>query len=367
MKFNYENRDSREQRYDCMASKNCKRCIYYSPSRNYCLKLMVHVSDPDDPVCLKPSNNPRASVLQELETRNSPTNGQLGISGGFGPLVRRPIEPVQVQRRPQIEVLSDFSALESYRLPAEFREHYTSTGIPLLDEILGGGFIRGKTYLVAGETGCGKTIFSLQYLVYGALHGEPGLYIAIDEPTDQLISGLKKFGWDVTPLVKKRRLMFLDMRTHFSKIYLRDERRRIEPKYIIESILESARKIGAKRLVIDPIAPLIYGGSEDDILYAREFLREMVFAIERTKQLTTIMTSEIPTGSRRLSRFGVEEFLATGIIVLGLEEIGGRIERIMFIRKARWAPVRPSKYVFEIIPGTGIVIKSPLEEVLKQK
>lgn len=350
-----------------MASKNCKRCIYYSPSRKYCLKLMVHVPDPDDPVCLKPSGNPRARLFQEIETRNSPADGQLGVSEELEPLVRRPVEPIRVQERSRAETAPDFSALRSYRLPAEFREYYTSTGVPLLDEILGGGFIRGKTYLVAGETGCGKTIFSLQYLVYGALHGEPGLYIAIDEPTDQLISGLKKFGWDVAPLVESKRLMFLDMRTHFSKIYLRDERRRIEPKYIIESILENARKISARRLAIDPIAPLIYGGSEDDILYAREFLREMVFAIERTKQLTTVMTSEIPTGSKKLSRFGVEEFLATGIIVLGLEEISGRIERIMFIRKARWAPVRPSKYVFEIVPGTGIVIKSPLEEVLKQR
>ncbi|MCC6039595.1 MAG: AAA family ATPase [Thermofilum sp.] len=243
---------------------------------------------------------------------------------------------------------------------------FAPTGIPGLDEILGGGFLRGKTYLVAGEAGCGKTIFSIQFLIHGALIGEPGLYIAIDEPTNQLLRGLRLFGWDLGDLISSRRLMFLDMRTHFSKIYLRDERKHIEPRYIIEQILAAARKINAKRLVIDPIAPLVYGGKEEDVLYAREFLREMVFAIEKTGELTTIMTSEIPTGSSKLSRFGVEEFLASGIIVLGIEEIYGNVERVMYIRKARWAPVKPSKYIFDIVSGRGIVIREPLSEYIKR-
>lgn len=243
---------------------------------------------------------------------------------------------------------------------------FAPTGVPGLDEILRGGFLRGKTYLVAGEAGCGKTIFSIQFLIYGAMRGEPGLYIAIDEPTSQLLRGLRLFGWDVGDLISSRKLMFLDMRTHFSKIYLREERKHIEPRYIIEQILNAAKKIGAKRLVIDPIAPLVYGGREEDVLYAREFLREMVFAIEKTGELTTIMTSEIPTGSTKLSRFGVEEFLASGIIVLGIEEIYGNVERVMYIRKARWAPVKPSKYIFDIVSGKGIVIREPLSEYIKR-
>jgi len=238
-----------------------------------------------------------------------------------------------------------------------------STGIYRLDELLGGGFLKGKTYLVAGETGCGKTIFSMQFLRYGAQIGEPGVYVAIDEPTDQLIRGLEKFGWsDIRSYINDGLLTFLDMRTHFSKIYMRDLRKRIEPKFIIESIEKVLKRTKARRLVIDPIAPLIYGGSKDDVLYAREFLREMVFALERRRNVTTIMTSEIPTGSNQMSRFGVEEFLASGILILGLQEVRGEIYRVMFIRKARWSPVKPSKYVFEIVQGQGIVIKGKLSE-----
>ena len=269
-----------------------------------------------------------------------------------------PAVAVQVEER-------DKAATQQSVVLEELKLNYAPTGIEELDEVLGGGFIKGKTYLVAGETGSGKTIFSLQFLLTGAVYyDEPGVYVAIDEPTDQLLKGLKRFGWDVSGLIREGKLTFLDMRTHFSKIYLRDERRRIEPKYVIESILRAAKKVKARRLVIDPIAPLIYGGSPDDVLYVREFLREMVFAIERVGSLTTVLTSEIPTGSKQLSRFGVEEFLASGIIVLNIYEVRGEILRVMYVRKARWAPARPTKFVFDIEPGRGIVIKGLLKDFI---
>ncbi|RLE73713.1 MAG: recombinase RecA [Thermoprotei archaeon] len=306
--------------------RSCDKCFYYLPSVRYCTKLEVIVSDPSSPPCLMPmqraSPRPVASAAKIEEAPSKPQ-------------------------------------------PPSSSDEFVPTGIDGLDEILSGGFLRGKTYLIAGETGTGKTIFSLQFLIHGALNGEPGVYLAIDEPTEHLLRGVRRFGWSIVDeLIEKRRLLFLDMRTHFSRIYLRDEKRRIEPRFVIEQILKNVDRIGAKRLVIDPIAPLMYGGS-GDVLQAREFLREMVFALERRRDVTTIMTSEIPTGSKQLSRFGVEEFLATGIIMLGLEEINGRIYRVMFIRKARWSPVRPSKYVFEIVRAKGIVLKGPIEQVYR--
>ncbi len=344
----------------------CLNCPYYLRSRSYCLKLKQIVPDPASPLCVQvqqESINRQQEVSQTLSQQQYIQSNPLPQPSPQ-PLVSNPATPSLAQ--PGYALVTTTPATPSQAVQRDLLKMFAPTGIPLLDEILGGGFLRGKTYLVAGEAGCGKTIFSIQYLLYGASIGEPGVYIAIDEPTNQLIRGLRMFGWDVRPLIAEKKLLFLDMRTHFSKIYLRDERRKIEPKYVIESILNAAKKIRAKRLVIDPIAPLVYGGKEEDTLYAREFLREMVFAIEKTGQLTTIMTSEIPTGSQKLSRFGVEEFLASGIIVLSIAEINGEIERIMYIRKARWAPVKPSKYVFEIQSGRGIVIRESLSEYLKK-
>lgn len=354
-------------------------------TKKYCLLLNRYIDDPNNPPCVKRENikEPIADkTVKRVEQSTSIGKINKSIIGEKRELPQKIKHINNIKKEEHVENIPP-----TYPTPkiienrtkdgdeqmamvvekAILERDYTSTGIPFLDQILGGGFLRGKTYLIAGETGCGKTIFSMQFLIAGALKGEPGVYIAIDEPTKQLLNGLKKFGWDVSKIIADGKLLFLDMRTHFSKIYLRDERKKIEPKYIIESILKAAKKIKAKRLVIDPIAPLIYGGKSDDVLYAREFLREMVFALERVGELTTVMTSEIPTGSTQLSRFGVEEFLASGIIVLSIQEINGNIERIMYIRKARWAPVKPSKYVFEILPGRGIVIKASLAEYLKNK
>ena len=343
------------------ATSSCDRCTYYLKRSGYCALLAVKVKDPRNPPCA--SGRVEGGGASELSPPSAvggaadPAN--LAPDPAASPTVSVAIpQPAPPQAPVAAEAYGSIEKQLEYAVPEIASFDYVSTGVRELDEALGGGFIRGKTYLVAGETGCGKTIFSIQYLLTGALYyDEPGIYIAIDEPTEQLLKGLKRFGWDVTELIRERRLAFLDMRTHFSKIYLREERRKIEPRYIIESILNAAKKIKAKRLVIDPIAPLIYGGTPEDVLYVREFLREMVFALESVGTLTTVMTSEIPTGSKQLSRFGVEEFLATGIIVLGLEEIGGEIVRVMYLRKARWAPAKPIKFVFDIVPATGIVIK----------
>lgn len=335
-------------------ARKCINCAWYDTSRKVCRILGKEVLDPDNPPCLLGSfsredtslksssiGNSLSRILPEPSSSLTTKYSNSSSTVGRQPVLASP-KPTYPSRRTLLM--------------------YAPTGIPELDKVLGGGFLRGKTYLVAGETGCGKTIFSMQFLLKGAALGEPGIYLAIDEPSEHVKRGLRLFGWDVSELEDQGLLLFLDMRTHFSKIYLREERRKIEPKYIIESIISNIKKIRAKRLVIDPIAPLIYGGSPSDVVYVREFVREIVFSLEKLGTVTTIMTSEIPTGSTQLSRFGVEEFLASGIIVLSLEEIAGKIYRVMYIRKARWAPVQPCKYVFEIKSGVGIVILGPLEK-----
>jgi len=76
------------------------------------------------------------------------------------------------------------------------------TGIPGLDEVIGGGLIRGRTYLVTGETGVGKTLFSLSFLINGYRLGEPGIYVSVDETYEQFVNGALRFGWDINALTR---------------------------------------------------------------------------------------------------------------------------------------------------------------------
>jgi len=227
------------------------------------------------------------------------------------------------------------------------------TGIEGLDKLIGGGFIKGRTYLVAGETGTGKTIFALSYILHGAKRGEPGVYLLVDEDYEQFVSGARSFGWDLEELVNKNLLSIVTILPDFIE---RVKGKSIDAivKSIVENLSEEISRINAERLVIDPIAPLVVG--EHDVSVMREYVRNLLVTIERKLGVTTIVTSEIPTGTLRLSRFDVEEFLATGVLVLALKRYGGRFVRTIWIRKMRWRPALPAEYVFEIVPGKGIIV-----------
>jgi len=114
--------------------------------------------------------------------------------------------------------------------------------------------------------------------------------------------------------------------------------------------------IGAKRLVIDPVAPLVTM-TTTEVTWTREYIRSLIFTLEDRVGATSVITSEIPTGENVMSRFGVEEFLASGVIILGLAKQENRIQRTLVIRKMRWTSTEPKEYTFGIERGKGIVLQ----------
>src|SRR5690349_5491645 len=85
------------------------------------------------------------------------------------------------------------------------------TGVEGLDEITDGGLPRHRTTIVIGNAGCGKTILALQTLVFGASQGEPGIFVAFEENTRQILANAATFGWDL-PRLEQENLFFLDAR-----------------------------------------------------------------------------------------------------------------------------------------------------------
>src|SRR5687768_14170476 len=85
------------------------------------------------------------------------------------------------------------------------------TGIEGFDEITHGGLPTGRTTLLEGGPGSGKTVMALQSLVYGArFENEPGIFVAFEESSERIMANAEKFGWDLAALQKKK-LFFLDM------------------------------------------------------------------------------------------------------------------------------------------------------------
>ena len=68
------------------------------------------------------------------------------------------------------------------------------TGVPGLDDVLRGGLIAGRFYLLDGNPGAGKTTLALQYLLEGIRAGERCLYVTLSETRDELVAGARSHG-----------------------------------------------------------------------------------------------------------------------------------------------------------------------------
>ena len=235
-----------------------------------------------------------------------------------------------------------------------------STGILKLDKMLGGGFIQGRTYLIAGETGAGKTILALQFLRDGLLRNEPCVYVSLDERVGNVLTGAETLGWNFWPYVKNGLFYPFEIRLEAAEVRKYGK----ESKAFIEAIRKVTRGGPISRIVLDPVSALAMGAKEE--FYVREYLREVITYLEEVCNATTLLVTDIPTGSNRLSRFGYEEFLASGVIVMGITRLNGKLVRTIYVRKMRWSQMDPTIYTFEIQSGFGIVIKQPLDSLISK-
>ncbi len=224
------------------------------------------------------------------------------------------------------------------------------TGIPGLDELIEGGFLEGSSILVSGGPGTGKTILAMQYLYKGAeQYKEPGIYITMEEGPTNLWWNMKSFHWNITKyeqegLMKIYRMGMIDPKDF--GIRFKDEMKRIK---------EMAQQMNAKRLVIDSTTAFaMWMNSDEQIRYSLFKLAEEL----KELKVTTLMTSETMGGRDQYSRFGVEEFIADGVISLYFLPP----QRAMFVRKMRGTKHDQKVHPYDI-SEKGIEVY-PREEVL---
>jgi circadian clock protein KaiC len=235
-------------------------------------------------------------------------------------------------------------------------EKRVSTGIHELDALLDGGFRRGKTYLVLGEPGTGKTIFALQFLHQALKDGEKALYVAIDEKPADLVEQAASLGWDLTPHIEQKNLLILDASALITA-RVSDISAKNDLQKIIVELNNHIAKSGATRVVIDPVGPLIHAA--DSPSKAQDQARMLIASLQRSPETTTLVTSQsLGRGTR-----GIEEYLVTGTIVLELELANSRFVRTITIEKMRSTALDPAQYLFRIAAEIGITME-PSEEVL---
>jgi circadian clock protein KaiC len=222
------------------------------------------------------------------------------------------------------------------------------TGMPGFDEITSGGLPRGRPTLLCGGAGCGKTLFSLHFLVRGAVeYGEPGVFLAFEEREQDLIKNVASLGFDLADLVE-RKLIALD--------HIHVDRMEIEEsgEYDLEGLflrLEMAiNQVGAKRVVIDTLET-IFGSFSNQTILRSELNR--LFSWLKERELTTIITGE--RGDGALTRRGLEEYVSDCVVLLDhrvRDQISTRRVRVV---KYRGTSHETNEFPF-LIDETGITV-----------
>lgn len=228
------------------------------------------------------------------------------------------------------------------------------SGIPGLDDVLGGGIPEGYLVLVSGTTGVGKTVMLAQFIYKGATdYGQKGVFVTFEETPSEIEAEMKGFGWDFAKLVKRKQVTFVDF-TDPSFLIEGGRRASAVVRRFMDSVREAVNKIGAKRVAIDglPALALLFK-AESSVL--RLLLRAIRFELSKLG-VTTLLSTEIVEGSGMISRYGVEELVAQGVIVLSERIVGGHCQRILHVKKLRGSPITRRVCVYDIVPGEGMVV-----------
>jgi len=123
------------------------------------------------------------------------------------------------------------------------------TGIEGFDEITHGGLPRGRTTLLEGGPGSGKTLFALRFLVHGAQAcAEPGIFVAFEETSKRIVANAESFNWKLAELQRKK-LFFLDGQPTPDLI----QSGNFDLGGMLAALGAQAKAMGARRIVFDAI------------------------------------------------------------------------------------------------------------------
>ncbi|WP_292470936.1 ATPase domain-containing protein [Methanolobus sp.] len=199
------------------------------------------------------------------------------------------------------------------------------TGIEGFDEMVQGGLLAERVYVVSGPPGSGKTTFCVQYLAHGAALGEVGLYVTLLESPQNIIDDMSNYSMNVLTLIKMRKLLFADLGPRMEYGYMDEMNEYITPEYevatsasereapspsiVFKEIAAYVAEYNVKRLVIDSVSAIRFT-TRDMSLQEKEMSR----FIRNLKKLgcTTILISEMTDPSA----YSTEQFAAHGVIFM---------------------------------------------------
>jgi len=216
------------------------------------------------------------------------------------------------------------------------------TGIDGLDDLIEGGFLRGDVILLVGGTGCGKTIFSTQFIYNGAVrYGENGVYATFEEDANTLRRNMLRFGFDLEKLERKGSVRLIDLEA------LKGEGLSAN----IQFILGALEHINGKRLVVDSLTAFLSAVPEK---FEFRTLMHLFYRLLKANKYTTILTCSVPRGAKTLG-LGIEEFIADSVICLENSIESLELQTSFLIHKMRGTD-HSKKYHRVLITDKGLQV-----------
>lgn len=236
----------------------------------------------------------------------------------------------------------------------------TPTGIEGLDDITSGGLPCGRSTLLCGGTGTGKTLFALEFLIQGAvLYGEAGVFFSFEEDAIELCRNVDSFGFNVSNLIDENRI-------EIDHVQL--ERNQVNGPYDLDGLfirLDLAlKKVNAKRVVLDSV-DMLFMALPNPVLI-REEIRRLLHWL-KARGLTVIITAE--SGITNLTRDGMEEYVSDCVILLENRVTRHATTRLLRIVKYRGSAHGSNEYPFlitekgiSVLPITALSLDLPVSE-----
>ena len=238
---------------------------------------------------------------------------------------------------------------QTLQRPLHKRERQT-TGVPGMDEMIGGGVIGGDAVLLTGPAGSGKSTVATQFVAAGLAQGETGVIAVFEEYPEEYLARASARNPEVGKMIKAGRLEI---------IYLRPLDLSVDES--LHAILEAVDRLGAKRVVIDSLSGFEVALAPTFRDEFRESLYRLVGTLTATG-VTVFMTAEVSEAFRE-ARFTSENvsFITDEIFVQRYVEIEGQLERVMAVIKMRGSEHSHEFRSYKVTPK-GVVVGDALKQ-----
>ena len=218
------------------------------------------------------------------------------------------------------------------------------TSITGLDDILLGGLPQGRTAVLSGGPGTGKTVLGLEFLYRGALAGEPGIFVTFEESADAIRHNAQSLGWDIQALEDAGQLAVVQADLPISLV--------VSGEFNIGGLLAIlsgySRTLGARRIVIDAVDVLLR--LFDNPIQQRNQLYTLHHWLLE-QGLTAVITAKDADHERKLNDF--LDYLADCVVRLDHRVVDQVVTRRLRVIKYRGSAFLSNEYPY-VISANGI-------------